>query len=689
MIVNKENFLSKFKFIESCIEYCDFASFDIEMTGIANDLHNDGTIYDTQEFRYIKSKEIVKQFEVIQFGLTLYKSKQFDFNEANIKLKANDFNNMAVPEYKEIYLERTFNFHLLKNSKFAQSENEGNIFSNISTFHPAALKFMNQSKFNFDNLYKNGINYNKYFLANKIENIIQKKISDKNQRSSPVLYLSERNQKRLIDEICEITKFCLISENVDLASNMKENINDKKNLLLMKNTNEMTRANIPVSVVNYLLNLNFKKLIKITGFNLFLAENQTNKNHNLADIIIKKNRSILNSEEFLQDYQNFENFKSLLTMELIREVRYSGINSNMFIEAGNFEKQNLIENLTFEEIGFSNVIYLLIKNKTRLIGHNLYFDLLFLYDKFLDDLPATFWEFKKHMNELFPIIYDTKYIVTTYAKDFDLTKLESIYQKILKDKYNLYSVIKQDIYNGFGLYSEIESGENMLHDAGYDSILTGRCFIYLLKAIENNFFSEEREKKQHFVANVTICSTKEIKIKYGPVNFNFSLTNNNILYSSSADFSNNTQNNISKKSDKISPEMDYIYHINDFANKTILALMEKPYHIINFDETREEYLKKESNLLKSLNKKVIYLEYSDDFMTIYEMAKNINNETISNNEFNFRIVKVNDKGAFIEFNSVKPEFKEQSNIEEFLKKISNRSNIKKIMSLKDYMGKFF
>ena len=53
-------------------------------------------------------------------------------------------------------------------------------------------------------------------------------------------------------------------------------------------------------------------------------------------------------------------------------------------------------------IGFTRVIELLIKAKKPLVGHNCYFDLLFLYNSFLENLPKKYSDFKKKLNEKFP-----------------------------------------------------------------------------------------------------------------------------------------------------------------------------------------------------------------------------------------------------------------------------------------------
>ncbi len=661
MLINKENFQSILPDLESYIIDCDFASFDIEMTGISNHLKNDGTTFDSHQFRYSKCREIVKQFEIIQFGLTLYHKKE---------IKKEESNNIAyLNGHSNIYLERTFNFQLLKNTKFSfiNSNEYENAFENNSNFHPASMKFMNLSKFDFDNLYKNGIHYNKLLKRELIERAFKEKVLKPKKNFNPILYLKEKNEEILINEIIEITKF-LLNDTNDHIINIDTSSNNENNT---KKNSELVREELPISVINYLINMNFNKLLNVSGFNIFVKEAIINQKQN-ASIVVKKSRSKLNNLRFLEKFFSFENFKSNLNMELIQNCRYY-LNESNLDEENNFNMQ--LEKLVNEELGFARVISLLINYKKVIIGHNIFFDILFLYDKLIDDLPVNFYEFKKNFKEIFPVIYDTKYIATSYAKDFNLTKLEEIYHKIIKDKLNIYTIIKQDIYRGFAFYSEIDGGGSLLHDAGYDSILTGRSFIYLMKAIENNFCTENKEEKINRIGNKLINQTNEILIKRGLVNFNFSVTKLNFLY----------EDIVSNK--HINNEENKIWHLKDFANKTLLGLLENPYEIVDLNESSQEFDLKEKNLIEKFRNNVFYIEFKDDLMTIYEMCKNINCENMINNDFNLRIIKNCDNGALVEFKFSRVDYVEdyESLLNQSLEKLKKKSNINKILTLNEYL----
>jgi hypothetical protein len=44
-------------------------------------------------------------------------------------------------------------------------------------------------------------------------------------------------------------------------------------------------------------------------------------------------------------------------------------------------------------MGFSLVVEELIKAKKPIIGHNMIYDVIYLYNQFIDDLPPTYLEF--------------------------------------------------------------------------------------------------------------------------------------------------------------------------------------------------------------------------------------------------------------------------------------------------------
>ena len=60
------------------------------------------------------------------------------------------------------------------------------------------------------------------------------------------------------------------------------------------------------------------------------------------------------------------------------------------------------------------------------------YDIVFLYQQFLADLPDTFLEFRRKWVQMFPLTYDTKSLSTNCGY-FHRTDLGKLYEKCLVD----------------------------------------------------------------------------------------------------------------------------------------------------------------------------------------------------------------------------------------------------------------
>ena len=176
MIVYNENQKEAFEIFKNTCDISQYVSFDCEMTGINLGTKTDGTQYDTQEFRYYKQRQVVSKFDLIQIGLTFYQEKikkiEKEPEKANEK-KEKEF------EEKKYYLERTFLFYLYKNSKLKMINDD--LFDSELKAHPAALKFLGDSNFDFNILIKKGINFNKLQNKEKIKEALNEKNANQNQ----------------------------------------------------------------------------------------------------------------------------------------------------------------------------------------------------------------------------------------------------------------------------------------------------------------------------------------------------------------------------------------------------------------------------------------------------------------------------------------------------------------------------
>jgi uncharacterized protein YlzI (FlbEa/FlbD family) len=575
MLVYSENQKEAFEIFKNTCDNSQYVSFDCEMTGLNLGTKTDGTKYDTQEFRYYKQKEVVSKLDLIQIGFTFYQEKKKNIE----KDKENDDKNDDKKEIieKKYYLERTFIFYLYKNSKLKLINED--LFDSELKAHPASLKFLNESHFDFNILIKKGIHFNKLLNKNKIEQALNDK---KILLSNGAMFLSKENESKLIDKIISLTEYILNGKN------------DKPLEIFFDNKRIMI----------FFLGCNFKKLLCCDGFIITKSTNQENT------IIVQKKENSTLTKAFNDKYNSFDNFKIAIKNDpnKIYECRY---------QLGCFNKdENKIKELVENELGFSLYIDYLCKKKIPIIGHNIYYDMMFLYDKLIGDLPDDFYTFKKQIHEYFPYIYDTKYISTILTKKYkkcniEKTNLDNVYKTVIKNKYDTYIDFFPDAPNGFCLYNDME--RDKLHDAGYDSIITGRSFILLNKALENSFEIIDISKSNLGIGD-------NIKNQQNEKTINRGFADKDIF--------------------------------NQYINKTFMSLVEYDNGIINWNvgengQTKEEYEKGEKELIEDSFKNVFMVKFKipedGHIINIYEIA-----EKFENDDYDICIVKTDYFSAFIE-----------------------------------------
>lgn len=145
------------------------------------------------------------------------------------------------------------------------------------------------------------------------------------------------------------------------------------------------------------------------------------------------------------------------------------------------------EVLRCDTFGFKLVFDSMVASRKTCVGHNCFADLLFLMESLDAALPPSLWDWKKRVNDLFPSIYDTKYLSTrSILCSGEL--LQSNYLGGLFKKYGLESdLVSVSLPLGFQGYdaSTLEANRapmsnNLEHEAGYDALMTGVVFLNML-----------------------------------------------------------------------------------------------------------------------------------------------------------------------------------------------------------------
>ena len=118
-----------------------------------------------------------------------------------------------------------------------------------------------------------------------------------------------------------------------------------------------------------------------------------------------------------------------------------------------------------------------------IIGHNMIYDAMFIYQQFVGELPNNFIEFTRRWKEIFPKTYDTK-VLALQGNNTVKTELNALYglsttsKKFCNNLEFSYDVSKD---KKFGIYAQ-RGGQS--HDAGFDAYMTGVVFACHAKFIE-------------------------------------------------------------------------------------------------------------------------------------------------------------------------------------------------------------
>lgn len=131
----------------------------------------------------------------------------------------------------------------------------------------------------------------------------------------------------------------------------------------------------------------------------------------------------------------------------------------------------------FESLGFDTIMNALIHSKKPIIGHCCLIDICHVCSKFLGNI-VDWKDMKKCINDLFPIVIDTKYL--SKMNDLDSLHLD----ELVKHCENLYKFSNIRFKNTeFDLFSKETSENGNFHDAAYDSYACGVVFAILIHSL--------------------------------------------------------------------------------------------------------------------------------------------------------------------------------------------------------------
>ncbi|PVV00817.1 hypothetical protein BB560_004791 [Smittium megazygosporum] len=176
--------------------------------------------------------------------------------------------------------------------------------------------------------------------------------------------------------------------------------------------------------------------------------------------------------------------------------------------------------------GFSKVIELLSECNKPIIGHNCFTDFVYLYSHFCRPLPNTLAEFKNEIHNLFPEIYDTKFIFenSLCLKSIAVSSTLEDLNKSLKQSKGFDTSILLNARSS-------KYTSDRFHEAGFDSFLTGKLFIkalpnladslngflnklFMFKSFPSFVHITEADDETNRPLAIELCSSQEINLKF-------------------------------------------------------------------------------------------------------------------------------------------------------------------------------
>lgn len=174
-----------------------------------------------------------------------------------------------------------------------------------------------------------------------------------------------------------------------------------------------------------------------------------------------------------------ENYRKILIVTAKRTTE-----EELKLEA---DKKRDDENYLIDTIGLRLLLKEISKSKKLIVGHNCLLDIMYLTSQCFSNLPQCYDEFKKLIHQIFPNVIDTKFIASNdkFKDIFKTTVLNHVYERLQSEPFEKVEFEWENIFQTYNLDSPKE------HEAGFDSFLTGYCFLiiskYLKVHLENKF----------------------------------------------------------------------------------------------------------------------------------------------------------------------------------------------------------
>lgn len=337
-----------------------------------------------------------------------------------------------------------FNFYVYPSSKLQD---------HVLNFQASTFEFLTEHKMNWTTVFKNGIHYWQRTKREELIHLTEKYIrKDSRNNRNYVKQLGSKSQKDLDESLQLVHEF------------LNTPVEEKTHFALPANKNRVCWT----AIINELKRLERER----TDIRVKNIEKE-------SKAIITKfppSKKDIEKAEKAQEEEVKQTAEQLAQLEISEEDKV----------------ENEIKEMINQQYGFTAIIDQLIESKVPIVGHNMIYDVMFLYNQFVDAFPHKYADFAKSWGKLFTT-YDTK-LMCCYSTFVNKTWLKEAYDQCLNNP-SLMDNIHFEYHPDFMMYDE----EVQEHEAAYDAYMTGVVFatIAMEKEITHEFHSLLDENSEY------------------------------------------------------------------------------------------------------------------------------------------------------------------------------------------------
>ncbi|RNF27607.1 putative ribonuclease [Trypanosoma conorhini] len=442
MQVTRDTFPAVFpKFVE-LLQTCDFYAFDEELTGI-NTAELPETITDTPEESYRAKRAVASRYNIIQVGICLFHRDTTAAGATPTRYVARPFNFLLFPHHAD---------------DFTAEERSRDV-----VLSPSSLAFLRRHDMNFQSWVYQGMAY----CDARQEEALRSRHAEKCRELDRTRNAEKQEAQR--ESLLTEDERAWYNNAVALAQAFVERV--EAVLERAKGRNAGQTAGVVEVAASV-------ELIQSGGRDVFLPPQRGKSAREALERYIAQHCPALSLTFRRQGAAHIGMLRAVFPEERKRLLE---------------KEQALRERELVNMLGFRLVFNALVLSQKPCVGHNCFADLLFLVATLDGPLPETLSEFKLRMQELFPTVFDTRYVATRQAF-FPVGRFGARYLSGFFGEYGFRSAhVHVTLPLGFESYDPLATGGGErghtsaggegggpTHEAGYDALLTGTLLLNLL-----------------------------------------------------------------------------------------------------------------------------------------------------------------------------------------------------------------